>query len=531
MNVKKLLTYLIDKIDAKDLCRVALLLRPGGAKDDQADISKKIKEEVDKGHKPDQAAAIAYKELGEDRALAFDRASVRTVDQDGRMHIALTHISKANVCPYRGEEIPDYETLGLDPQKIYMLLRDPEELKKAVSTANNIPLLDEHVPVNVEDHKPESIVGSTGTDAVFNAPYLDNSLVIWSKDAIKGVENGAQQEISCAYYYTPDMTSGDYEGVHYDGIMRDIKFNHVALVERGRAGHDVVVGDSSESQFRSTSMAKSLSKQAMMAKGALLAVLSPIMAADAQIDLNSILKGVKSNNWKAKKANIALAVKPFLANDEDIDKVIELLDKLDGGEKEMGEMDEPDEDDLGEDAPDDEVEKILAVLRGKISDEDLEEVKAMLMSKEELEEGGEAAIKPQATDEPKEGATMDPKDGENKEELPITKSAMDAAIKSATLKTARDVEAKTISRLRAISEAEEFVRPYVGKLTAMDSADGVYKAALDALHINVAGVHPSAYKAILTAQPKPGERHKTTANDSAVSSNVLDLFPDSRRIV
>ncbi len=40
------------------------------------------------------------------------------------------------------------------------------------------------------------------------------------------------------------MTPGTYAGVRYDGVMRDIAANHVALVRKGRAGPDVVVGDS-----------------------------------------------------------------------------------------------------------------------------------------------------------------------------------------------------------------------------------------------------------------------------------------------
>ena len=46
--------------------------------------------------------------------LAFDRASVRTKDIDGRLHISLANISKANVCPYLGSEIPGGEELGLE---------------------------------------------------------------------------------------------------------------------------------------------------------------------------------------------------------------------------------------------------------------------------------------------------------------------------------------------------------------------------------------------------------------------------------
>jgi hypothetical protein len=39
------------------------------------------------------------------------------------------------------------------------------------------------------------------------------------------------------------MTPGTYGGIKYDGVMRDIVGNHVALVEEGRAGADVHVGD------------------------------------------------------------------------------------------------------------------------------------------------------------------------------------------------------------------------------------------------------------------------------------------------
>ena len=38
--------------------------------------------------------------------------------------------AKANVCEYLGSEIPDFETLGLDPAKLYKLWRHPEELEK-----------------------------------------------------------------------------------------------------------------------------------------------------------------------------------------------------------------------------------------------------------------------------------------------------------------------------------------------------------------------------------------------------------------
>ena len=177
-------------------------------------------------------------------SCAFDRNSVRSYDQDGRLHVATTPISKANICEYYGSEIQNAQELGLEPMRKYRMLRDPAELKKAAKTFNNLPVLTRHMPVTVDAPAKDLIIGSTGTDAEFNGPYLVNSLVFWDRAAIDDIEGGKRKELSCAYYYTPDMTPGTYEGRPYDGVMREIRGNHIALVPDGRAGSDVMVQDS-----------------------------------------------------------------------------------------------------------------------------------------------------------------------------------------------------------------------------------------------------------------------------------------------
>lgn len=179
-----------------------------------------------------------------DVKFAFDKASVRTYDADGMLHVSRTPISKANVCVYYGREIPNAEALGLIPDKAYRLLRDPEELRKAAQTFNNKPVLNKHLPFNVVNPPKESISGSTGTDAEFEHPYLYNSLGLHDLDSIMGVETERQKEISSSYRYRLDLTPGVYEGEAYDGVMRDIVCNHVAIVPSGRAGPDVFVYDS-----------------------------------------------------------------------------------------------------------------------------------------------------------------------------------------------------------------------------------------------------------------------------------------------
>lgn len=462
-----------------------------------------------------------------DSGLAFDRGSVRTFDQDGRLHVSITNISKANVCPYHGSEIPDSEEMGLEPTRIYMLLRDPEELEKAAHTFNNLPLLSEHVPFYVDNPPKDLTIGSTGTDAEFKSPYLCNSLVVWDAQAIKGIENEDQKEISCGYRYRADMTPGTYEGVHYDGVMREIRGNHVALVATGRAGPDVVVGDSQLKEV--TPMKKPLSRKAMLVKGALMASLPGRLAADAKPDFNKILATVASDNYKQSKPAIISAIKPMLAKDADIEELVRLLDTLDGETSNVEDesaYDEPEievkeEGEKGEEAKDQNPhEHILEFLRGKIDDADLKTIEEMLMGEEREEEE-------QGMDQPPEfeGKPKVP-DVEKKEEG-VSKAAMDEAIKAA----AKAAEEKTIARLRDIAEAEKVVRPYVGELAiAKDSAEGVYKSALKLLGIETKGIHSSAYRAILEAQPKPGDKRQRMASDAKVSDDFLTRFPDANRI-
>lgn len=181
------------------------------------------------------------------KRLVYDRAqvdSVRNIDDNGYLHVGVSNITKEQVAPYRGNEIPDFEKLGLDPDKIYTIYRPASELSKpeTVKSLNGIPILLKHAPDSAEE-PASNRVGSTGTDAKWEAPYLTNSLHIQDADAIRRINDGTMREISMGYFYTPVLKHGEFEGEPYDLIMTDIACNHVALVEEGRAGHDVLVKD------------------------------------------------------------------------------------------------------------------------------------------------------------------------------------------------------------------------------------------------------------------------------------------------
>lgn len=177
--------------------------------------------------------------------LTFDLATARAYDDDGRMHVSATPISKANVCEYWGREIPDWQSLRLNPNRVYRMYRHPEALRAACDSFARQPLLMGHHDADADNPHKEQVIGAVGSNVAFDGTYLMADIAIWDAQAIAAIESGQVRELSCAYRYVPNMTAGVApDGMQYDGVMRDIVGSHLALVDEGRAGHDVRVADS-----------------------------------------------------------------------------------------------------------------------------------------------------------------------------------------------------------------------------------------------------------------------------------------------
>lgn len=406
---------------------------------------------------PGQPVTIKVRYISEEKrpamdgiteSLAFDRASVRTIDANGRLQISRTNISKANVNGYYGREIPRSEELGLEPNKLYRLWRHPDELRKAAKTFNNIPVLSKHIPDFPTDPPNEFRVGVTHSNAEFDGTYLTVGMSIWDNSAIAGIESGEQRELSASYKYVADMTPGvTPDGEPYDGVMRDIFGNHEALVPDGRAGPDVLVADS----------------------------LPP--------ELNHMRKH--------KVAAIRATLKPLLAQDADLEaEVRKALLALDEAEKEDEKENKP-----ADDEDDDEKDK------KKTADD----------------EGDE--------DDKDKKKTADDEDDE--EDDKVSKTAMDSAIRLA----ADSATKKAAENFRKVREAEQIVRPLIGDVVAMDSAEDVYRTALEQSGVDIAGVHPSAYPAMVKMAISQKENSRPViAQDSASVSEFEKAFPTAGKL-
>lgn len=217
--------------------------------------------------------------------IAMDKASARRFDDNGFLIVDSTIITKAAVNPYYGKEIPGYESLGLDPEKIYNMLRDPTELEKGMHTLGEKQLLLKHIFVSADEPQKESIAGTIGSNLEMVGDDVKGSLTVWDQEAINLIESGKLAELSASYFYDPVMKSGTFNGQAYDGIMTNIRGNHVALVERGRIGRDALVADA---------LPKLMELNMKLKKGAVAKInakLKASLAMDADIP-NDVLKQI-----------------------------------------------------------------------------------------------------------------------------------------------------------------------------------------------------------------------------------------------
>lgn len=411
--------------------------------------------------------------------FAFDK-SARRIDADGRLHVERSHISKAAVNPYYGSEIPGYQELGLEPNKVYRLLRDPIELEKAAPTFARLPILSKHIPVTVDSPQPDLVVGAIGSDVVFNSPYLDADTCFWDSEAIAGIETDKVRELSCAYRYTPVMEPGEFEGQPYDGRMTNILGNHLALVEQGRAGPDVIVADSNpftkETAMRMTKLGKALF--------AALSAASPVLAADSA--LPALVGNASRKNFKREEVKTKI-----LALDGDLDpqQLDNVIDALLDVEQSPTPMETPQA--AADETP---ADKLRALLAGKVDDSVIEQACALMQ--------------PAAVDEAPEVKPEEKEEGMKPEEV---KAAMDSLRKE----------------LRDAAEAAREVSAVVGDVIGMDSAAEVYAFALDHMKVDHKDVEGVAALRALYRVASVKKADPVVAQDAA---SVVKAFPGLSRI-
>lgn len=141
-----------------------------------------------------------------------------------------------------------------DPSQMVIVHRRPEDVfaEETIASFEGKPVTDDHPPENVQAEN----FASYARGHVQNVRQAGDNLVgdVYITDAklASDVKHRVKREISCGYQcdLVPDGAGGYYQ--------TNIRGNHVAVVLRGRAGHDVAIHDAANTaaEGRTNTMSK-----------------------------------------------------------------------------------------------------------------------------------------------------------------------------------------------------------------------------------------------------------------------------------
>lgn len=125
-------------------------------------------------------------------------------------------------------------------------LRPPDEVFRAdsIATFEGVPVVIRHpvgkTPQGLLDSKTarELSVGSVGTPHQ-DGEFLAANVLLTDAEAVTAVDDEKLVEVSCGYRCDMDETPGTWQGQSYDAVQRNIRGNHLALVDKARGGAEL----------------------------------------------------------------------------------------------------------------------------------------------------------------------------------------------------------------------------------------------------------------------------------------------------
>lgn len=171
------------------------------------------------------------------RSQRYDKAFIQDFDETPEGYLTVkAPITRPGVFPYLKRD-----------GGVEMEAKLPEELfsEKTVKSANAKPVTDDHPSVAVTAaNYHEYAKGLTHTDAEVRDHKLYISFTITDSATIQKVKNG-KRELSIGFLADVSQENGIYEGMQYDSVQRNMEINHLAIVERGRAGSSIAIRNDS----------------------------------------------------------------------------------------------------------------------------------------------------------------------------------------------------------------------------------------------------------------------------------------------
>lgn len=404
-----------------------------------------------------------------------DRISenIRRREPEGYLICANVPIARSGTQEYYQEE------LGQDGDEVVQVYRPEEEVfsKETIASFEGMPVTNDHPDdldgVTVDNIQflgkghCQNVHRGTGKDR----DLLIGDLIIQDQQTIEDVLNG-KREISCGYMYELCQEDGRY-------VQRQIRGNHIAIVDRGRAGHRVCIKDSAPINERSkTKMAKKTKKN----HAGILAKMLARFALDAEPeDIEEAVDAIEDITSEAP----AEPVKPEEGAADEEPEVDPMEARIKALEDSIAELKK------GQDEPEPEEKDPLAQLEA-----DLDAI--------EGEEGGEEdPVNPDEDPEEQESHFVDPEEINEQDEDEVTEEEIS------------EEESADCSARDAVREAIKAVKPFIAKLPKAEQ-----KKASDALAARMRKVYGlpakaenNGYTKLLKARKKAGDSEKKDPAD------------------
>jgi hypothetical protein len=169
-----------------------------------------------------------------------DEGAKMRMTGDGYM-VSTPRVARTGIQVYSGSE------LGRSDMARVRVYRPESEVmsKDAMGSIAHRPITNDHPgeAVTADNWKKYS-VGQTGDEVARDGDFIRVPMVLMDAETIKAVKDG-KRELSLGYNAALEWTSGTtQDGQEYDAIQRDIRVNHLAVVDAARGGAKLAIGDS-----------------------------------------------------------------------------------------------------------------------------------------------------------------------------------------------------------------------------------------------------------------------------------------------
>lgn len=117
-------------------------------------------------------------------------------------------------------------------------LRHPDDIleEDSLDSLKQIPITVEHPTVLVDSSNVKQLgVGLTGETVKVDGENIKTTVTITSIDGVEAINSG-KEELSLGYTLDLEEEEGIYNGQPYTHRQKNIRYNHLAIVERARAG-------------------------------------------------------------------------------------------------------------------------------------------------------------------------------------------------------------------------------------------------------------------------------------------------------